>query len=249
MISIITATFNSEKTIEETLNSVLNLLYNDFEYIIVDGQSTDRTLKIVEGFRSRFEEKKIPLTLINEKDEGIYDAWNKGIKTSKGEWIGFLGSDDRYYKNALKQYSEIISRYSDLDYISSKVRLVDCDNKTLKVISGQWNWNVFKKYMSVAHVGSLHSSQYFKKYGNFNINYKIAGDYEMLLRAKENLKYKFLDQITVDMDHGGVSNNLIYKTLQETKQAKISTGELNKFTATLYFYWALVKAKIKQRIK
>ncbi len=245
MISIITASYNSSKTIEDTLISVLNQTYLEFEYIIIDGNSTDETLKIIEAYKPKFKEKKILFKVVSESDEGIYDAWNKGIMIAKGKWIGFLGSDDRYYENALKAYALLANMNNKIDYISSKVEVVS-NKKVMKTIVGQWKWKTFKKYMNVAHVGSLHSSEYFKKYGLFNIDYKIAGDYEMLLRANDSLNYLFLDEITVEMDMGGISNNFIYQTLLETRRAKINTAKLNKFTTTIYFFWALFKATLKR---
>lgn len=244
MITIITATYNSEATIERTIESLLRQTMTVFEFIIVDGKSTDNTINLIKKYEETFKEKQIPLTVISEKDTGIYDAWNKGVINAKGDWIGFIGSDDRYYENALKKYKIIIDANRDLDYISSKVKVVKNDITT-RIISGKWQWRIFKKYMNVAHVGSLHSKKYFEKYGLYSTKYKIAGDYEMLLRAKDGLKYMFLDEFTAEMDDGGLSNNQIYKTLIETKQAKINTGKTNSFVATIHFLWALIKAKLK----
>lgn len=248
MISIITATFNSQDTIVNTLESILNQTDTNFEYIIIDGKSNDNTLKIINQYKLKFELKKIQLTIISEKDKGIYDAWNKGIKIAKGNWVSFIGSDDSFYPDAIENYNNIVKQHRNLEYISSKVELIE-NKKLIKIIDGIWDWRVFRKYMNVAHVGSLHSKNYFKKYGNYNTNYKIAGDYELLLRAKDKLKYYFLNKFTVKMDANGISNDQIYNTLLETKRAKIQTGGINVFSANFYFIWALFKAKFKTVVK
>ena len=108
--SIITASYNSEKTISDTITSVLNLDFNDFEYIIVDGNSKDKTVDIIKSFISKFEAKGITYKFISEKDKGIYDAWNKGIALSEGQWISFLGSDDSYLPSALQLYFNEIEK-------------------------------------------------------------------------------------------------------------------------------------------
>jgi len=245
MITIITATYNSEKTISDTLVSILNQTLDRFEYIIIDGDSTDNTVNIIKEFEPSFKKRNINFKWISEKDSGIYNAWNKGINLSTGNWIGFLGSDDKYYKNALANYKNAIANYKNLDYISSKVKLIN-NGKVVKTISGAWKWKTFKRYMNVAHAGSLHSRAYFNKYGLFNENFIIAGDYEILLRAKEKLNYFFLNKITVEMDANGISNNQVYLTLLETKKAKIKTIGANKYSSMIYFYWAIFKAKIKE---
>lgn len=244
LISIITASFNSEKTIEATIQSVLNQSFKDFQYIVVDGNSLDNTINIIESFKNNFKEKGIGFKYISENDKGIYDAWNKGVRLADGEWIGFLGSDDRLYEDALFNYAKLIKENNDLEYISSKIITVK-NGKKLAQLTGQWNWNTFKKHMCVSHVGSLHSREYFDKYGLYDTSYKIAGDYELLLRAGPNLKYAFLDDFTAEMEMGGVSNNMVVRTLKETKRAKIDTGKTNTFWATVYYVYALLKAKIK----
>ena len=245
LITIITACFNSAATIRGTIESVLNQTYNNIEYIIVDGKSTDSTVEIIKRFEQMFKEKRISFKHVSEKDCGIYDAWNKGIKMANGDWICFLGSDDKLCMNAMKSYEKVIVNNKNLEYISSKVKLVK-NNKIIKILSGKWKWKIFKRYMNVAHVGSLHSMTYFKKYGLYNTDFNIAGDYELLLRSKENLKYYFLNEVTAEMDAGGISNNQVYKALLETKYAKINTADSNKYIANIYFYWALLKAKLKR---
>lgn len=247
-LSVITVSLNSELTIEKTIQSVLNQNFTSFEYIIVDGNSTDSTVQIIKKYESKFHQKNIQFTWLSEPDTGIYNAWNKGLKLAKGNWISFLGSDDIYLENVLEKYASVILLNENADFIHSKVKLVH-NNRVKYVISDTWKWNVFKRYMKIAHVGAFHNKKYFEKYGNFNENYKISGDYEMLLRAKNNLKTIFIDDFTAEMNDGGISNQNILKAFSEVRNAKISTANVLKPIAFLDFYFSLVKYYISAYLK
>ncbi len=223
-ISIITATYNSEKTIQKTINSILNQTLRGFEYVIVDGKSNDLTLEIVLKNEQRFKESNISFKYISEKDKGIYDAWNKGVNISTGNWISFLGSDDWYVEDAIEKYLEKIRQLNTgCDLVYSNVNLIRGD-KVIKFINGNWTWSNFKRFMNIAHVGAFHSRKYFEKYGLFDEGYKVAGDYELLLRAKENLQTQKLDFTSAFMLDGGVSNSNINIALKEAFKAKNKTG-------------------------
>lgn len=226
LVTIITSTYNAVNDIEDSIKSVISQSYANIQYVIIDGGSTDGTLEIIKKY-----EKYISI-FISEKDSGIYDAWNKGLLLATGDWIAFLGADDIYLPDAILDYINHIehSNIENLDYVSSKIELVDSDKKCLRVIGKEWKWNTFKRYMSTPHVGSLHSRLFFDKYGRYNIEYKIVGDYEMLLRANNSLKTSFLNSITVKMQVGGVSNQN-KKAIIETYSAKINNKARTKILA------------------
>lgn len=248
LLSIITATYNSEKTLEETIQSVLNQGYTNYEYILIDGKSKDGTLKIIQKYEVQFKERNIKYTWRSEKDSGIYNAWNKGLQLAKGKWISFLGSDDIYLENALEKYVDKISQNQDVDFIHSKVKLIDRD-KIKFIISDKWIWKNFKREMKIAHVGSFHNSNYYEKYGNYNENYKIVGDYELLLRAQDNLKTIFIDDFTAEMKDGGVSNQNIFVAFKEVRRAKINTAKIMKPLAYFDFYFFIVKYYLSRILK
>lgn len=202
LITIITVTYNAQKDLEASIKSVIAQSYPNIQYLIIDGGSTDSTLEIIKKYEAHIS------TWISEKDNGIYDAWNKGLQLATGDWIAFLGADDVYLPNAVEQYVQKLQQvdYATLDIITSKVQLVDENKVPFRVIGSAWNWNDFKRYMCTAHVGSLHSKSFYQKYGTYNTNYKIVGDYEILLRPRDQLKAAFLDVITVEMTMGGISN-------------------------------------------
>jgi len=240
LITVITVCYNSEKTIEKSIQSVLNQTTNNFEYIIVDGKSTDNTVKIIKSFEEKFRAKNLRYKWISEKDTGIYNAFNKGIKLSNGSWISFLGSDDFYVERALTSYEKHIEGLKfETDFIHSNIKI---NNKIC--FKKEWKWKEFKRSMSIAHAGGFHSAEYFQKYGLFNVDYKIAADYELLLRAKEKLKTSHLNELTLIMSNQGVSNKRVIEVYQETTKAKINLG-LNKTLSKLDFIKWVFKYKVK----
>lgn len=238
LVTIITATYNAQKDLEGSIKSVIAQSYSNIQYVIIDGGSTDDTLKIIKKY-----EKYISI-VISEKDKGIYDAWNKGLKLSTGDWLAFLGADDEYLPDAIQNYVDQLNKvdYANLDIITSKVMLVDDNNLEVRVIGSSWKWNDFKRYMCTAHVGSLHSKSFFETYGMYNTNYKIVGDYEILLRAKQFLKAAFLNDITVKMKMGGISNQ-DNSALVEAFKAKVDNdsrtyllAKYDLFKANIIFF-------------
>lgn len=226
LITIITVTYNAQKDLEASIKSVIAQSYPNIQYLIIDGGSTDSTLEIIKKYEAHIS------TWISEKDNGIYDAWNKGLQLATGDWIAFLGADDVYLPNAVEQYVQKLQQvdYATLDIITSKVQLVDENKVPFRVIGSAWNWNDFKRYMCTAHVGSLHSKSFYQKYGTYNTNYKIVGDYEILLRPRDQLKAAFLDVITVEMTMGGISNQN-NAALVEAYQAKLENNSRSPLLA------------------
>lgn len=241
-ISIIIATYNSEKTIEACLSSIVSQRSDLVEIIIVDGGSNDRTVEIVKGFGSEID------YLISEEDEGIYDAWNKGIKASIGQWIMFVGSDDMLCSGVIEKYESIIPGSKNIDYISGKVQLVDENRKPIRIIGERYNWSKFRAFMNVAHVASLHSRRLYDEFGYYDTKYKICGDYELLLRPKNNLKCLFIDYVVSNMAIGGISYNSI-SALVEAREAKLKNNSKSLLFIYLDYLWAFLKFKGKRVLR
>ncbi|MEK6780170.1 MAG: glycosyltransferase family 2 protein [Bacteroidota bacterium] len=225
LISVITAVYNCKNTIERTIISIITQNCTEFEYIIVDGGSTDGTLDILRKYQNRIS------ILISEPDNGIYNAWNKGVKVASGEWICFIGSGDSLYPDTLLKYQRYILLNGGCMYISSKVNLQKNGN-IVRVIGQPWIWPKFLRYMTVAHVGSMHHKSLFEQYGLFDESYKITGDYEFLLRPGKNLSAGFFPEITVEMELGGISN-LSKSVFKETFRAKTETGKKSLLSAKI----------------
>lgn len=239
--SIIVATFNSEKTLQSTLDSLLAQTYTKFEVIIVDGLSNDNTVAIIKEYEKRFLEAKIPYFWSSEKDSGIYDAWNKALKKVNSPWIAFLGSDDTYYPNALEIYDEEINKNQNINFISSKVEYVDANYKVLKVIGKPYEYNQMNRYMNIAHVGSFHHKELFDKHGVFNTNYKIVADYDFFLKCGLDIKPAYIDTITAKMLNTGISNNNAKKVFKETLSIQLNHHRNSKLQCYFEYYFSFVR--------
>lgn len=238
LITVITATYNAAEHLPIAIDSVRAQTYSNVEWIVVDGASSDGTLDLLR------ENEDVIDYWISEPDKGIYDAWNKGLRFSTGEWIAFLGADDSYAEGALETYVNFIKGYhgGQLDYISARVNLI-AGGKVLRTVGQQWRWKVFRRYMNLAHAGSLHSRAFFKKYGLYDTTYSICGDYELLLRARENLKAAYMDFISVNMSIGGASDSFL--SLQEAERAKVLTGGRNSLLCYIEKIIAVVKLRLR----
>ncbi len=232
VISLITVVMNGAKTIRSTIDSIVPQLDGSVEYIIIDGGSTDGTVEIIRDY------VRYLAYWVSEADSGIYDAWNKAIAVSRGEFIAFIGADDILEPHACLAYIRQIKSNADIEYWSSRVMFGGSGGR---IVGRPWRWGEFRKYMSVAHVGSLHRRDLFVRYGKYDSTFQIAGDYEFLLRIGKVLKAGFLDTVTVRMGDGGVSNTKAILTLRETRRAKLMNKASNVPRATLDFAWALVK--------
>lgn len=211
-ISIIIATYNAGKTLHKCIDSIIPQLNEECELIVIDGESKDETISIIHSY-----EDKIAYTL-SEADNGVYDAWNKGIDKAKGEWIMFIGADDCLFFNALNNYLSVIRNtpnINDYDYICAHNELIDSDDNILKVLGQNPVWNNMRRAMVAAHVASLHNKKnLFESIGKYNLKYHICADYELLLRKKDNLKSLYLDFHIAKMMVGGMSMSI--KAIKET---------------------------------
>lgn len=204
-ISIITITYNSSKTIEHTLKSVVNQSYTNIEYIIVDGGSTDDTLKIVEGYRNNIAK------LVSEKDEGLYHAMNKGISLATGDVIGFLHSDDFYTDSYIIEKVVTVFDKEKCDGLYANLYYVDKDN-TDKVIrkwnSGIYHDNSFLYGWMPPHPTFFVKRDCFTRFGKFNLDFSTSADYELMLRFiyKHKIKLAYLPEYIIKMRMGGQSN-------------------------------------------
>lgn len=203
-VTIIIATYNSGKTLERTINSIINQTYQFKELIIIDGGSKDSTVELLKIYKSSID------YYISELDDGIYDAWNKGVQVAKGEWICFIGSDDYFLDKdclgKLVEYTNLVN--------NENTKLIYCDLHLFKnnIFSEKIGkpWNITKKNlkitMTMPHVGLLHHCTLFQEFGLFNIKYKIAGDYDFMLRVTKKYNAYYIENFAViGMSIGGVS--------------------------------------------
>lgn len=236
-ITIITAAFNSEKTISDTIESILNQSYENIEYLIIDGGSTDKTIEIIKKYQNLFCGR---LIFISEKDKGIYDAWNKGLILSTGDWISFVGSDDILLQDSISQYVKLIIQNPHMNFISSKMMFVKANLDLIRITGLSWS-NKMNSYNCITHVGSLHHKSLFEKIGHFNIEYQIAGDYDFLLRCSDIIRPGYIDIITVKVREGGISGTHIFRVASEV--LKIKLNNKSRYSFYCYFDYSIMILK------
>lgn len=238
MISIVTATFNAELCLENLIKSIIPQKINEVEFIIIDGNSKDSTLEIIKKHESYID------YWISEPDKGIYDAWNKGIKAATGDWIMFIGADDELMPNALSTYISYLKlspNSNELDILTSKRKMIDQSGKEIRIVGDKWIWPQCLKGMMISHPGAMHSKRLFNTYGIYDISYRIAGDYELLLRPKAMIKADFIDEITIVVSEGGISDSFAaikehYRAVtQHQPDAKLSLFLIDSITTLKYF--------------
>lgn len=204
-ISIITVCYNSEATIERTIRSVLNQDYCNVEYIIIDGLSSDRTLEIINKFSHGISK------IVSEKDQGIYDAMNKGIDLASGDLIGILNSDDAFAdKNILTNIASVFQNNKNVDAVIGDIAFVDDCNKIVRFYSSKrWNPNKFVWGYMPAHPSFYCYRKLFFKYGKYRTDFEIASDYELMIRffRVNSIKYLYMPIKFVNMRLGGKSTN------------------------------------------
>ena len=216
-VSIITATFNSENTVLDTIKSLNQQTYGDIEYIIVDGGSTDNTVALVE--------KNCTLisNLISEPDKGIYDALNKGIRMATGDIVGFLHSDDVLaYSDAIKDLVGTLKAnnaeavYADLEYVSK----VSTTKVVRKWTSKSYRRNKLLYGWMPPHPTFFMKRELYQKYGVFDLNLKIAADYDSVLRYLwvNQVQAAYLPKVVTKMRVGGASNRSLKNIIQKTKE-------------------------------
>lgn len=185
LISIITVVYNGEKYLEETIQSVLNQTYENIEYIIIDGGSSDGTVDIIKKFADSID------YWISEKDSGIYDAMNKGIKVSSGEIIGIVNADDYLFKNTIEEVLKSIEK-TNSDFTYGNLDIIDLEGNFLSKTSSLGIDSI--KYKLFNQMPFLHPTMFIKrkvyeKIGLYNLEYKLSADYDFVLRLIES-KYK-----------------------------------------------------------
>ena len=212
-ISIITICFNSEKSIFQTFQSVKNQSFNNYEYVLIDGGSIDGTLTIAKN-------QDHISKLVSEPDNGIYDAINKGIKNSYGDIIGFLNSDDTFYdKNSLQHIVDAFDK--DTDCVFGDLIYTDKNENIKRVWKGSaFKKGAFKKGWMPAHPTFYCKRSVYEKLGQYDDSFKIAGDFELMLRflEKHNIRSKYIPHTLVNMKVGGASNNGLKSKLDILKE-------------------------------
>ena len=222
-ISIITVCKNSEKYIEKAIKSVINQTYKDYEYIIVDGKSEDKTCQIVAKYSDHVAK------FISETDSGLYEAMNKGIKLATGDFIYFLNSDDYFFdQEVLKDVVQTLLEDNSCDFLYGNVEQVSISGEcfTSKSVKPEYLKTEMLISCAIPHQGSFFKADLFEKLGCFDETYKIAADYEWFTRLLQNhsLKLRFTDRIIAFYYCGGFSGTNLKLAYREMFNAQNKSG-------------------------
>ena len=213
-ISIVIPSLNSERTIETAISSILRQTYGDFEILIIDGASTDRTIDIIKNYS----EKDERVRFISEKDRGIYDAMNKGITLASGQWLYFMGSDDRLYNNT--SLAAVLENRGIEDYhvIYGNVYSSHFNG----VYDGEFNERkLYEK--NICHQSIIVRKELFRITGNFDVRYKGHADWDHNLKwfLNPQIKKKYLDIIIAEYAAGGYSSTNADDKFSQEKEENI----------------------------
>ena len=236
-ISIITVCKDSEKTIEKSIQSVISQDYPNIEYIIIDGKSKDNTLPIIRKYLGQIN------VLISDKDNGIYDAINKGIKHANGDLIGILNSDDQYFPRTLstvaKKYRSdtIISGYCIVSNGSS----IQLSSRSGKRFQKKKPLNKLKYRMAIDHPAMFVPSECYSQLGLYDIKFSISSDYKWTANAwKSGVHFDIIDKPLVLFSRGGASDNNWITSSKENRLIQAELGLLSSLQANVYFVFRIL---------
>ena len=248
-ISIITATFNSGRTVRDTLESVLRQTFTNYEYIIKDGGSKDNTLEIVKEYAPQFGDR---LKIVSAPDKGIYDAMNQGFQMASGDVLALINSDDFFSDDhALEKVAKTFAEnpetdgiYADLYYVSQD----NIDNIVRKWVTGLQK--PFAKGWLPAHPTFYVKRECYEKYGYFNLDYKLAADFELMLRFVErhHIKLTYLPEALVKMRLGGATSKNIQNIIKQDKECVRAFKDNGIPVSSFYLLYRFIP-KIKQYFK
>lgn len=253
-ITLITVAFNSATTIRDTLLSVLNQSYANIEYIVVDGKSSDNTIEIVKSYQKDFGSR---LKWISEKDQGLYDAMNKGIQMASGDIIGIINSDDFYHKSdIIEKVVNSFKKDDKTEVVFGDVVFVHSDNlqKIVRYYSASiFNPQLFRFGFMPPHPSFFTYKHNFEKFGYYQTNYNIAADYELLIRFlfTNKLKYIYLPFDFLKMRLGGKSTSSLKSNWilnrEIVRACKENNIQTNMFLLTFKYLYKIFEFIIIKR--
>ncbi len=242
LISIIVAVLNKKKLLATNLESIIAQTYENKELLVIDGGSSDGSVEVIKRFKGNISYWE------SKPDRGIYHAWNKALQHAKGEWICFLGADDCFKdQDVLKSLIPYLTRASDLEIrvVYGKVIKVDAQKNVVRVETRPWQkfgW-LMRHGMAIPHPGLMHHRNLFDDHGLFDETFRIAGDYDLLLRELKDKPALFAADVeTTVCQIGGVadSNNLL--ATQEVARARANCG-------FKYFSWVWILVYLRAVIR
>lgn len=237
-VSIITVCLNSEKTIARAIESVLNQSFKNIEYIIVDGLSNDKTMEIIEKYRNS---NTHTMNVMSEKDNGIYDAMNKGIALATGDVIGILNSDDFYEEDAVQSIVNSINFDFNHYVIYGYLNYIDNEKK----VSTSIHYHEALRSQPMLHPSTFISKSVYTDYGVYDIKYKCAADYDFFLRLilKSDTNFIPIQKTLANFQLGGMSTNPICIKETVSIKYKYKTISRKQYILSIVLYWIRKKVQ------
>ena len=239
-LSMVTICFNAENVIEKTILSVLNQSSPVYEYVLIDGGSTDRSYEIIKSYEEKFVAKGIRYVHISEKDKGISDAFNKGIQRATGDVVGIINADDELLPDTCKILSEEVEKHpADIYYGDC---IWDDEKNNRKYVSKpKHDLSRLLYYMVLIHPSTFVKREVYENCGIFNVSYRYCMDKELLYRFyKQNKKFQYIEQSLTIFKAGGVSDTHAKAVFKEGSRMALENGEP----------WLKVKAiEYKKRVR
>jgi len=246
MISVITVCYQSEKTILETLQSVHNQKDVVIEHIIIDGASQDHTFQIIETFIQEHSSNHIKYIIRHEKDKGMYDAINKGLKLASGDYIGLLHSDDTFTHDHILKTIENTFSNKNIDACYGFVDVYEKDKIIRKIRNDQFQLGDYQKSKHPAHPTFYIKKNILDAYGDYDLSYRIASDGEYMFRLLEvnQISHHLIEEVLVNMKDGGLSQRGLKSTLQIIKDTNQFMKKHHfKFSVLKYIFYKFLKIK------
>lgn len=239
-VSVIIAVFNGATTLQRCLDSVFSQKYATREIIIIDGQSTDKTMEIV------LKNKDAISYWSSAPDLGVYDAWNKALAASRSDWVCFLGADDWFRESESLGKLVVAGLASDADLVLGHMNLFDTDGHMQEQKPSRWDLGKLRRYQNICNPSMLYRRRLFERYGTFNACYRIAGDYEFLLRLGAETRIAHVDSYVVNAENAGISRRNALRTLWETRQIQAAHPDIGPRRALANYGLALVKLFVRR---
>ncbi len=243
-VSIVTGTFNSEKYISDCVSSIYKQGHENIEHIIIDGASQDNTIEIIKNIPNRVSK------IISEKDEGIYDAMNKGLALTTGDIVGILNSDDFYNSDTILE--KVVAKFEDesVDCVFGDLFYVNQENTDLirrKWVTGPFKKDSFRKGWHPAHPTFFVRKSVYEKYGAFDLDLNLAADFELMLRflEKHKLKSSYINEPMVRMRLGGATSKNVGNILKQNKECMLAFKKNEVAVSPFYPIFRLLP-KLKQ---
>jgi len=228
IFSIITATKNAGETVRDCVESVHRQTFRDFEHLIIDGNSTDSTLRILEKVNNE------KMSCISESDNGLYDAMNKGIQVSKGQYVGILNADDKYSIDCLQLVVNTFRKFPNVGIVYGAMRIDQNDKLFVSHLD--------LESKMICHPTCFVSREVYEKIGYFDLKYQVAADYDFMLRARKlGITFMGIESEIVEFRSGGFSSKHPFKSIIETYQIQLKYAKKSFFRATLLFWKSLLK--------